>query len=145
MSNQPAPVPTPSTVLGAGVLVTLEGAIAVGAAIVLTVRGLLGHDQSVVSGYGTAAWFAILGGAVLAAGIGLLRGQRWGRTIALVAQLLLLPVAWYVLSSHQVFWGVLLGLVVISALVMLFAPGTSRWMAVGYGAPDAPSDDESAS
>ncbi|WP_433606050.1 hypothetical protein [Prescottella agglutinans] len=141
MSNQPASAPTPSTVRRAGALVTLEGAAAVGFAIFLVVRGLLGYDQSVTSGYGTALWFVILGGAVLAAGIGLLLGQRWGRTIALMAQLLLLPVTWYVLTSHRWVWGVVLGVVVVAALVMLFAGSTSRWMAEGYAAPDA-SDDE---
>jgi len=137
VSNQPAPTSPPSTVRRAGLLVALEGAVAVGFAIFLLVRGLLGYDQSVTSGYGTALWFAILGGAVLAAGVGLLLGQRWGRTIALMAQLLLLPVTWYVFTSHRWFWGVLLGAVVVSALVMLFAGSTSRWMAEGYGAPDA--------
>lgn len=136
MSNQPAPVSTPNTVRGAGALAALEGGIAVGVAIVLVIRGLLGHDQSVVSGYGTAAWFAILGGGVLAAGIALILGRRWGRTIALLAQLLLLPVTWYVLTSHQIFWGILLGVVVLTALVMLLAGSTSRWMAEGYAAPD---------
>ncbi|GAB2628371.1 hypothetical protein GCM10027068_03290 [Prescottella soli] len=120
----------------------LEGAAAVGFAIFLVVRGLLGYDQSVTSGYGTALWFAILGGAVLAAGVGLVLGQRWGRTIALMAQLLLLPVTWYVLTSHRVLWGIVLGVVVVSALVMLFAGSTSRWMAEGYAAPDAPADEE---
>lgn len=105
--------------------------------IVLVVRGLGGADQSIVSGYGTAAWFAILGGAVLAAGIALILGHRWGRTIALLAQLLLLPVAWYVLTSHQMLWGILLGAVVIAALALLFAPATSAWMAAAYDAPDA--------
>jgi peptidoglycan/LPS O-acetylase OafA/YrhL len=116
----------PMTVRGAGGLVALEG--------VLIVRGLLGYDQTAASGYGTAAWFGILGGAVLAAGIGLLRGKRWGRSIAVIAQLLLLPVTWSLLTdSHQPVFGVLLGVVVIAALVLLFAPPSSRWMAQEYG------------
>ncbi|NEW25294.1 hypothetical protein [Nocardia cyriacigeorgica] len=124
----------PGTVRGAGGLVALEGAVAVTVAIVLVVRGLLGHDQSQASGYGTAAWFVILGGAVLAAGIGLLLGQRWGRAIAVIAQLLLLPVVWSLLTdSHQPFYGALLGVVVVGALVLLFTPATSRWMAREYG------------
>ncbi|MFQ6391854.1 hypothetical protein ACLMAJ_00225 [Nocardia sp. KC 131] len=124
----------PTTVRGAGGLVTLEGAVAVIAAIVLVVRGLLGHDQTAASGYGTAAWFGILGGSVLAAGIGLLLGRRWGRAIAVIAQLLLLPVSWSLLTdSHQPLYGVLLGVVVIATLVLLFAPASSRWMAEEYG------------
>ncbi|WP_433658550.1 hypothetical protein ACQPW1_41280 [Nocardia sp. CA-128927] len=123
----------PRTVRGAGGLVTLEGAVAVVVALVLIVRGLLGHDQSKASGYGTAAWFGILGGAVLAAGIGLLFGKRWGRAIAVIAQLLLLPVTWSLLTdSHQPVYGTLLGIVVIATLVLLFAPASTRWMADDY-------------
>lgn len=125
----------PPAVRGAGALVALEGAVAVTVAIVLVVRGLLGHDQTAANGYGTAAWFGILGGAVLAAGIGLLFGHRWGRAIAVIAQLLLLPVVWSLLTdSHQPFYGSVLGLVVVGALVLLFLPATSRWMASEYGA-----------
>ncbi|MEV2218991.1 hypothetical protein AB0M12_27295 [Nocardia vinacea] len=124
----------PATVRGAGGLVALEGAVAVVVAIVLIVRGLLGHDQSAASGYGTAAWFGILGGAVLAAGIGLSLGHRWGRAIAVIAQVLLLPVTWSLLTdSHQPVLGALLGLVVAGALVLLFAPASNRWMAEVYG------------
>lgn len=113
---------------------TLEGAVAVGVAVVLVIRGLLGHDQDIASGYGTAAWFAILGGAVLAAGIALLVGKRWGRAIAIVAQLLLLPVAWSLLTdSHQLFYGILLTTVVVGALGCLFSGPTSRWMEAQYG------------
>ncbi|WP_329412982.1 hypothetical protein OG563_10545 [Nocardia vinacea] len=124
----------PATVRGAGGLVALEGAVAVVVAIVLIVRGLLGHDQSAASGYGTAAWFGILGGAVLAAGIGLFLGHRWGRAIAVIAQVLLLPVTWSLLTdSHQPVLGALLGLVVAGALVLLFVPASNRWMAEVYG------------
>ncbi|WP_227996285.1 hypothetical protein [Nocardia australiensis] len=124
----------PITVRGAGGLVALEGGVAVIVAIVLIVRGLLGHDQTAANGYGTAAWFGILGGAVLAAGIGLLLGQRWGRAIAVIAQLLLLPVTWSLLTdSHRPVLGGLLGVVVVAALVLLFAPPSSRWMAQEYG------------
>ncbi|MCP2274768.1 hypothetical protein [Nocardia amikacinitolerans] len=125
----------PATVRGAGGLVALEGAVAVTVAIVLVVRGLLGHDQSQASGYGTAAWFGILGGAVLAAGVGLLLGQRWGRAIAVIAQVLLLPVVWSLLTdSHQPVYGGLLGVVVVAALILLFVPSSTRWMAREYGA-----------
>ncbi|MEV6278367.1 hypothetical protein [Nocardia sp. NPDC051832] len=130
----PARPPVPATVRGAGGLVALEGAIAVTTAIVLVVRGLLGHEQSAVSGYGTAAWFGILGGAVLAAGIGLLTGRRWGRAIAVITQILMLPVAWSLLTdSHQPVYGALLGVVAIATLGLLFAPASNRWMTEGYG------------
>ncbi|MFI6218413.1 hypothetical protein [Nocardia brasiliensis] len=124
----------PATVRGAGALVTLEGGVAVIVALVLIVRGLLGADQTATSGYGTAAWFGILGGAVLAAGIGLLLGKRWGRAIAVIAQLLLLPVTWSLLTdSHQPLLGAALGVVALGSLILLFAPPSTRWMAEDYG------------
>ncbi|MFC9787755.1 hypothetical protein [Rhodococcus sp. NPDC127528] len=123
----------PTTVRVAGVLVALEGAVAVGYAVFLVIRVLLGYDQSVASGYGTAAWLVILGGAVLAAGLALFLGRRWGRTIAVVAQLLLLPFVWSLLTgSHQPLLGVAFGVVVVPALVLLFSTPTSRWMAQAY-------------
>ncbi|RJO80061.1 hypothetical protein D5S18_01340 [Nocardia panacis] len=125
----------PATVRGAGALVAVEGAVAVIVAVVLIARGLLGSDQSVASGYGTAAWFGILGGGVLAAGAGLLLGRRWGRAIAVIAQVLLLPVVWSLLTdSHQPVYGALLGLAAVASLVLLFAPPTTRYMAHAYGA-----------
>lgn len=130
----------PMTVRLAGGLVSLEGLAGVVTAIVLIVRALTGHDQSGASGVGTAIWFGVLFGGVLAAGIGLLRGKRWGRAIAVIANVLLVPVAWSLLTdSHQPLWGSLLGLVAVAGLVTLFAPATSRFMAQDYG--EIPEDD----
>lgn len=136
-----APTGIPATVRVAGGLVSLEGLAGVVTAIVLIVRALTGHDQSAASGVGTAIWFGVLFGGVLAAGIGLLRGKRWGRAIAVIANVLLLPVAWSLLTdSHQPLWGSLLGLVAVAGLAALFAPATSRFMAQDYG--EIPGDDE---
>lgn len=108
------------------------------AALVLIIRGLAGSDQSIASSYGTAGWFIILGGAVFAAGLALLAGKRWGRTIAVVAEILLLPVAWALLTdSHQPGWGMLVGTAAVAALVALFWPTSARWMAQAYGAEPA--------
>lgn len=58
----------------------------------LIVRAVEGHREEtvVISGYATAAWFVILGGGLMAAGVGLLRGRRWGRGLVLIAELLIL-------------------------------------------------------
>nr|WP_221333017.1 hypothetical protein [Nocardia transvalensis] len=116
-------------------MAALEGAAGVVVAIVLLVRGLGGVDQSQTSAYGTAAWFVIFGGAVLAAGLGLLRGRRWGRAIAVIAQILLLPVSWYMINGQPQF-GIPLGLVALVGLGLLFSPPSTRWAAEVYDTGD---------
>lgn len=130
----------PVTIRGAGAAAALEGAIGVIVAIVLIVRGASGVDHSTTNSYGTAAWFVIFGGAVLAAGIALFVGKRWGRAIAVIAGILLLPAAWYMISSHQPQFGIPLGLLALIGLGLLFSPPASRWMAQGYDSSIGASD-----
>ena len=79
--------------------------------------------------FGTAAWFAIIGGAVLAAGRALWTGRRWGRGVAVFAQLLLLPVAWYLaVGSQQWIYGIGVGIVALITLVLLFSPSAVQWL-----------------
>jgi hypothetical protein len=132
-------VPSPATVRQAAVVVSLEGAALVGVAVVLVVRHLVGvEDQPWLSGYGTAAWFAIMGAGVLAAGWALWTGRRWGRGVAVFAQLLLLPVAWYMaVGSHQWLYGIPVGIVALATLVLLFSPSALQWL----GAQDPVGDD----
>lgn len=120
----------------AGALVSTEGAVAVVVAVVLVIRGLAGADESIVNGFGSAIWFAVLGGAVLTGGIALVLGHRWGRALAVVAQLLLLPVVWSLLTgSDQVLLGSVLGVVVVAVLACLFCPPAARWMVSEYADP----------
>lgn len=122
--------PAPGTVRGAGVIVAAQGAAALILAAVLLVRGVAGADQRVVNGFGTAAWFVLVGGAVLAAGCALLFGRRWGRGLAVFAELLLLPVSWYLaVGSHRPQVGVPLGIVAVAVLFLLFSPAALRWVA----------------
>lgn len=122
-------VPAPATVRQAAVLVALEGAAGVVAAVVYVVRGLAGSPEPGLNNFGTAAWFAIIGGAVLAAGWALWTGRRWGRGVAVFAQLLLLPVSWYIaVGSHQWVYGIPVGIVALLALVLLFSPSAVRWL-----------------
>lgn len=120
---------TPPSVRRAGLLVGLQGALGVIAAIVFAVRGLFGADQKIVSGYGNAAWFGLIGAAVLAAGWALWTGRRWGRGLAVFAQLLLLPVAWYIgVGSHRWGYAVPVAAVAIVVLALLFSPSTIQWV-----------------
>ncbi len=120
----------PTPVRGAGWIVILQGVAALVVAAALVVRGLAGADQHVVNGLGTAVWFAVVGGAVLAAGYALVGGKRWGRGLGVFTQLLLLPVAWYLgVGSHQPAFGIPLGIVALTVLLLLFSPAAVRWAA----------------
>ena len=122
----------PPAVRSAGWIVVLQGAAALVVAAVLVLRGLGGADQRVVNGLGTAVWFALVGGGVLAAGYALVAGKRWGRGLGVFTQLLLLPVAWYLaVGSHQPVFGIPLGIVALTALILLFSPAAVRWAAGG--------------
>ena len=111
----------------AGFVAAAEGALAIIAAVVLVVRAVAGADQHIVNGYGTAGWFGVMGAAVLAAGWALITGRRWGRGIAVFANLLLVPVAWYIVQAHQPAYAVALGGVAIAVLALLFSPPALRW------------------
>ncbi len=114
----------------AGLLVEVQGAAALAVAVALVVRGVAGADQRVVNGLGTAVWFFLVGGVVLAAGRALARGRRWGRGLGIFTQLLLLPVAWYLAAgSHRPAFGVPLGILAAAVLVLLFSPPALRWAA----------------
>jgi hypothetical protein len=79
--------------------------------------------------FGTAAWFAIIGGVVLAAGWALWTGRRWGRGVAVFAQLLLLPVSWYIaVGSNQWLYGIPVGVVALVTLGLLFSPSAVQWL-----------------
>ncbi|MFW0784175.1 hypothetical protein AAFP35_06600 [Gordonia sp. CPCC 206044] len=132
----------PTTIRVAGLVTALEGAIAVIVAVVLAIREAAGHEEAAISGYGTAAWFGIIGGGVLVGGVALLAGRRWGRAIAVVAQILLLPVAYALLTdSHQPWFGIPLAIAAIAVLVLIFSPASTRWLMVDYGPDDSTADD----
>lgn len=120
---------TPVTVRRAAVLVALQGALGLVAALVFLVRGLAGSDRHIVNGFGNAAWFGVFAAALLTAAWALWTGRRWGRGIAVFIQLLLLPVAWYAgAGSHRWLYGIPVAAVALAVLGLLFAPSTLRWM-----------------
>ena len=131
LPQDPGPaVPTPVRI--AGLIAAVQGFVGAGVAVALIIRAAAGHREEtvVISGYGTAVWFAILGGGLLAAGIGLLRGHRWGRGLVVIVELLLLFVAWYMgVGSRQYVAGIVLAAASVIALVCLFRRESIGWYA----------------
>ncbi|BBZ27230.1 hypothetical protein MMAD_15250 [Mycolicibacterium madagascariense] len=135
-------MPAPSTVRQAAAVVALEGVALLVVAGVLIVRAVGGAHEKSISGYGTAGWFVVMGAAVLTSGWALWTGRRWGRGIAVFAQLLLLPVAWYVaVGSQQWSYGVPIALVAVAALALLFSPSAVQWLSQDPASADNSSPD----
>ena len=123
---------SPPPVRRAAALVGLQGVVGVIAAVVFVVRGFTGADQRIVNGFGTGAWFALIGVALLAAAWALWTGRRWGRGIAIYAQMLLLPVSWYVgVGSHQWVYAVPVAAISVAILVLLFSRSALQWLTSG--------------
>ncbi len=120
-----AAVPRP--VQAAGVCVGLQGATGVAIAIGLLVSAARGATGPVPIPI-TAAWLAGFGVMLLAVGVSLARGRHGARTPAIVAQLLLLGVCWYVAGpSSQPAYGVPAAALCVAVLVLLFCPPAMRW------------------
>ncbi len=134
---EPVTPHVPRPVRGAGVVVAVQGVAAVVVAVTLVVLGVGGGDQRVA--FGTAGMFVLIGVALLAAGSALWADRRWGRGVAVFAQLLLLPVAWYLTTgSHRPEFGLPLGGAAVLTLVLLFSPQALKWAAYQ---PDSASSD----
>jgi peptidoglycan/LPS O-acetylase OafA/YrhL len=134
-------VPSPATVRQAGVVVALEGVALVVVAAILVARAIGGAHEKAISGYGTAIWYVVMGAALFAAGWALWTGRRWGRGLAVFAQLLLLPIAWYIaVGSQQWAYGVPVAVVAVGALALLFSPSALQWASASTAQDSARAD-----
>ncbi|MEU5694215.1 hypothetical protein [Actinosynnema sp. NPDC020468] len=116
----------PGAVRVAGVLTAVQGLAGLGFAVVLVVHAFTASETGNV--LGEAGYFAVLCAGVLACGIGLVLGRRWARSPAVVVQLLLLGVAWYMYGpSGRQLWGGLLAAYVVGVVALLFTNAVRRW------------------
>ncbi len=138
MSPDPTvPAGPPPQVRLAGALVAVQALLALGFAGVLVVRASEA-ELPVSFVLGEAGYFAVIGAALLAVGIGLVGGRRWARTPAIVTQLLLLPVVYSLIGpSRQLLLGVVAGAFVITAFMLLISERSRMW-SMGLDLPDAP-------
>jgi hypothetical protein len=121
-------------VRGAGALVGLQGLTGVAFAVVVLVRALGGGSTPGNNLFGQAAYFAVLGGAVLAVGTALLLGKQWARSPAMVAEILLLGVAWYMIGpSGRPLLGTPLAALSVLVMYLLFNARAREW---ALGPPD---------
>ena len=118
----------PATVRGAGLVVTLQGLAGVAFAIAVLIRAFGGNSTPGNNLYGEAAYFAVLGGGVLACGLGLLLGRTWARTPSVVIEIILLGVAWYAMGpSGRPELGLPVAALAVLVIVLLFHARSRAW------------------
>jgi hypothetical protein len=117
----------PKTVRGAGLLVTLQGLFGVVFAVALLIRAFSGAE-TIGNLYGEAAYFGVLGGAVLGCGIALFLGKRGVRGPITVIQIILLGVAWYAMGpSDRPEYGIPVAAVCVLVLALLYNVKARVW------------------
>lgn len=117
----------PKTVRGAGVLVALQGLVGIVFAVALLVRALSGAE-TIGNLYGEAAYFAVLGSAVLGCGIALAMGKRGVRSPITVIEILLLGVAWYATGpSGRPEYGIPVAALCLVVLYLLYNAPARLW------------------
>ncbi len=122
------PVPL---LVGAGIT-ALEGAAMAGWGIYDLVSGFAGDDAAFGRTEMGGAVLLLMGLLPLLAGRGLLRGQKWGRSPAVLTNSICLPVAYYMWQSGgaMVAVGAAIGVLGLVGIVALLNP---RVTAVLYG------------
>ena len=117
----------PKTVRGAGLLVVLQGLVGVVFAVALLIRALSGVE-TIGNLYGEAAYFAVLGGAVLGCGVALFLGKRGVRSPITVIEILLLGVAWYAMGpSGRPEYGIPVAAMSVVVLYLLYNAKARVW------------------
>ena len=111
----------------AGALVGLETLAAAAFTAVLAVRSG-SAELGVGAMLGEAGFFLLVAVALGAVAAGLWTGRRWARTPAIVTQLLLLPVVYSLIGpSQQLVLGLVAGVVVAAAFMLLISEQSRAW------------------
>ncbi|WP_328719489.1 hypothetical protein OHT52_08300 [Streptomyces sp. NBC_00247] len=118
----------PGRIEALAALTALEGAALVVGGIYMLVMGMLGRPQSPTQAVTGGATLIALGLIPLAGARGLLLRRSWGRGPTVITQIMGAPVAYTLLKSHGALipTGIVLAAVVVTALVLLFNPATTR-------------------
>ncbi len=117
----------PRVVRAAAAMVAVQGAAGAVVVVILLLRAVT-SPVGLGTVVATGVWFAICAAALLGMGITLWRGAHGARSPAVVAQLLLLGVAWYAAGpSSQPEYGIPAAVYCAVVLVLLFSAPAIRW------------------
>ena len=128
MTTAPVAIPPPVAVRVAAVLVALQG---VGLLVLagLTVSSGLSNGARTVQLAAQGLYFVVLGALLGLVASGLLRGRRWGRSPALVAEVVVIAIGmWMTFPSERPVWGLpLIGDGAVT-LALLVTPAANAWI-----------------
>lgn len=140
MTKTKSPVPAP--VKYAGYLAMVQSLVGLGYAAILIYREIIGErDASIVTdtdtragliGYGTAIYFIIVFGAILAGAISMNAGRRWGRGPVAMLEMFLLVVAYYMWSAGQPVWAGMTAVSAVLGLGLLFNSKSLAWATANH-------------
>ena len=119
---------TPAPLVVAASLAAIEGLLLLGYAV-LEVASL--DSDRVTMGVTTAVFFAGYGGLLLLAARAVTRGQSWGRSPLVLAQLIQLGLAWSFRGGDTTIVAVAIAVVAVVVLVGLFMPASIEALADG--------------
>lgn len=132
----------PAPVKYAGYLAMLQSFVGLGYAGLLIVRELMGErDHSIVTdtsaragliGYGTAIYFIIIFGVVLAGALSMNSGRRWGRGPVAMLEMFLLVAAYYMWSAGQPVWAGITAVTAVLGLGLLFNSKSLAWASANH-------------
>ena len=128
MSIVPPPNPAPIPVKVSGALLGAEALGLLTLAVTVVVSGL-GNNARLDQLIGQGLYFVVLGALIALVGAGLIRGKRWARTPAIVAQLVVVAIGvWMLALSGRIGWG--LGLIVLGGVAggLLLTPAANAWI-----------------
>lgn len=109
-------------------LVGLQGLGLLVFAVVTVISGA-GSNAAIGEMLAQAGYFVILAVLLAAVAAALIKGRRWGRTPAIVIQMLAAAIGvWLAVPSGQWPWGVALMLVAIATGGLLLSPPANDWI-----------------
>lgn len=128
VTTPPVSIPPPATVRTAAVLVALQG---LGLIVLagMTLSAGLSHGAAGVQLAAQTGYFVILGAALVLVASGLARGRRWGRSPALVVEVIVIAIGmWMAFPSGRLPQG--LALIGLGALTfgLLVTPRANHWI-----------------
>ncbi|MFI8948596.1 hypothetical protein ACIGO6_19035 [Streptomyces sp. NPDC053750] len=124
--------PRPGRLTAAAAAAALEGLALVAGGAWMLVGGLTGHPDDRTSAVTGGITLIVLALLPLLAARGLLARRGWSRGPAVITQILALPVAYNLLHADSVAIpaGIVLGVVAVTALVLLVNPTTTQALGI---------------